>query len=94
MHVAVDGLDAVQVRLRNLLGADLALESLEVTGDGGGADVSISLGTPGITYTEREATPPPLAFDHYSPWEKEQMDKANKAAQKNENDWAEPGVPM
>ena len=76
------------------LGADMALESVKVTGDGGGADVSISLGTPGITYSEREATPPPLAFDHRSPWEKEQQDKVQKAAQKKDKDWAEPGVPM
>lgn len=76
------------------LGADLVLESVEVAGDSGGADVSISLGTPGITYSEREATPPPLAFDHRSPWEKEQQDKVQNAAQKKEADWAEPGVPL
>ena len=46
------------------------------------------------TVEERDATPPPLAFDHYSPWEKEQRDKAQKAQNKDENDYSKPGVPL
>lgn len=76
------------------VGADLMLESVSVSGDESGVDVSISLGTPGPTFEERDATPPPLAFDHYSPWEKEQRDKAAQAEQRKESDYAEPGVPM
>ena len=76
------------------LGADMTLEKLSVKGDDGGVAVSVELGPVGISVEERDATPPPLAFDHYSPWEKEQQDKVNKATQKDENDWAEPGVPL
>ena len=76
------------------LGADMRLEEVSVSGDDGGAEVSISLGTPGPTVEQRDATPPPLAFDHYSPWEKEQRDKAQQAQNKYENDYGEPGVPL
>ena len=76
------------------LGADLMLESLSVSGNDSGAKVSVGLGTPGPTVEERDATPPPLAFDHYSPWEKEQRDKAQQAQNKDENDYSKPGVPL
>lgn len=76
------------------LGADMMLESVSVSGDDSGAKVSVGLGTPGPTVEERDATPPPLAFDHYSPWEKEQRDKAQKAQNKDENDYSKPGVPL
>ena len=77
-----------------LVGSEMQLEEVDVDGGSDGVDVSVSLGAPGLTFEEREATPPPLAFDHYSPWEKEQRDKIGRAAGEDRKDWAEPGVPM
>lgn len=77
-----------------LVAADLSLDTVTVEGDSGGVNVSISLGTPGVPWAEREAYPPPPSFDGWSPYEKEAADKDHRSSGSDDDEWAQPGIPM
>lgn len=59
--------------------------------------VEVTLVQPSVSWEKREEFPPAPAFDHRSPWVKEQAEKASQAAGKSkdyDSDWAKPGRPM
>lgn len=75
------------------VGLDLRLEEVKVKN----GEVSVDLGTPGVSWEERSEFPPAPTMDHQSPWVKEQADKVNDAAGTDKNydsDWTKPGVPL
>lgn len=72
------------------VGATLMLE--KVTVDNG--EVKVSLGTPGVSFADREEFPPPPTMDHQSPWVREQEEKNQKAALQEDAEGTTPPTPL